>query len=145
VLVDKCVLGAERCVSHDLVENCDLFVVFDSELIVLVNDLEVAVVTLHSLIHLWQIQDVLGCVLDHISSQGSSFPEIVIVPHNLRYLLFLCVSHIYVVLKQLRQRDVIIVAINQLRGLLQGLLNYSVSDLSIKDKVAENVELISQR
>lgn len=144
LLVDERVLRAERGVSHYLVENSDLLIVLDTELVVLVDDLEVAVLTLHPLVDLWEVEDVLRRVLDHVFVQGSALPETVIVTHLVCYYSLLGMRHVYVMLEQFRQGDVIILAINQFRSLLEGLLDHSVGDLGVKHEVAEHVELVGQ-
>lgn len=118
LLVDERVLRAQRGIPHYLVENCDLLIVLDTELVVLVYDLEVAVLTLHPLVDLWEVKDVLRRILDHVLVQGPPLPKTVIVTHLVSYYSFLGVRHVYVMLEQLRQRDVVILAINQLRRLL---------------------------
>ncbi len=101
--------------------------------------------TLHSLVYLRQIEDILGCILDHISGQWSLFPEIIMFSHNHSNLLLFSVSYINIMLKQVCQRNVIVFTVNQFWCPLYCLLNNSVSDLSIKHEVAEYIELISER
>ena len=118
LLVDERVLRAKRGVPHYLVENCDLLIVLDTELVVLVYYLEVAVLTLHPLVNLWEVEDVLRRILDHVLVQGPPLPETVIVAHLVSYYSLLGVRHVYVMLEQFRQRDVVILAINQFWSLL---------------------------
>ena len=55
LLVNKSILGAQRGVSHYLVEDGNLLIVLDTILVVLMNNLEVAVLTLHALVNLWEV------------------------------------------------------------------------------------------
>ena len=135
--IDKCVLGAQLGVTHYLVEHCNLLLVCLAMLVEQVLDLQLPKLHLHPLINLRQIQDVLCRVLDHVSSERTSFPEGLIVPHNGAYLLLLGVSHINVVLEQSRQRYVVIVVCRKLLRVLDGLFNDSMCDLSIKHKLAD--------
>lgn len=100
LLVDERVLCAQRGVSHYLVEHSYLLIVFDAELVVLVNDLEVAVLTLHPLVDLWEVEHVLSRILDHVLVQGSPLPETVIVTHLVSYYSLLGVRHVDVMLEQ---------------------------------------------
>ena len=144
LLVDERILRAQRGVSHYLVKHCDLLIVLDSELVVLVNNLEVAVLTLHPLVDLWEVEDVLRRVLDHVLVQGPPLPETVIVTHLVSYYSLLGVRHVDVMLEQFRQGDVVILTINQFWSLLEGLLDHSVGDLGVEYKVAEHVELVGE-
>ena len=144
LLVDERILCAQRGVSHYLVKHCDLLIVLDSELVVLVNNLEVAVLTLHPLVDLWEVEDVLRRVLDHVLVQGPPLPETVIVTHLVSYYSLLGVRDVYVMLEQFRQGDVVILTINQFRSLLEGLLDHSVGDLGVEYEVAEHVELVGE-
>lgn len=112
MLVDECVFCAQACIPHDLVKDCDLLIVFDSILIVLMIDLQVTELTLHSLVYLRQIKDILCCVLDHISGQRSLFPEVVMLSHYHSNLLLFSVSHVNVVLEQVCQGNVVVFTVN---------------------------------
>lgn len=99
MLVNECIFCAQASISHDLIKDRDLLIVLYSILIVLMIDLQVAELTLHSLVYLRQIKDILGCVLDHISGQRSLFPEVVMLSHDHSNLLLFSVSHVNVVLE----------------------------------------------
>lgn len=103
-----------------------------------------AVLTLHPLIDLREVEHVLRRVLDHVLVQGPTLPETVIVTHLVCYYSLLGVCHVYVMLEQFRQGNVVILAINQFRSLLEGLLDHSVGNLGVEHKVAEHVELVGQ-
>jgi hypothetical protein len=55
LLVNEGIFGAQGGVSHDLVENCDLFIILNPILVVLVNDLQMSVLTLHPLVYLGKV------------------------------------------------------------------------------------------
>lgn len=86
--VDKRVLGTERGIPHDLVEDGDILIVLLTMLIELVLDHQVTVVALHALVYLRKIQNILSGVLNHVPGQRSLLPEGVIVSHH-RMNLFL--------------------------------------------------------
>lgn len=100
VPVDERVLGAERGVPHDLVEDSDVLVVLLAMLVELVLDHQMAVLALHALVDLRQVQDVLRGVLYHVFSQRTSLPERVVIPHYSVNLLLLRVDDIYVLLEE---------------------------------------------
>lgn len=144
VSVDEGVLGTERGVSHDLIKDSDIFVVLLSMLIELMLYHQVAILALHALVHLRQVQDVLGCVLDHVLGERTPLPEGVVVPHHRMDLLLLRVDYIYVLLEEQSQRDVIVIVIRQLLGPVLGLLDDAVSNLGIEHEIADEVVLIDQ-
>jgi len=98
VPVNERVLGTERGVTHYLVEDSDVLVVLLAMLIELMLDHQMAVLALHALVDLRQIQDVLGGVLNHVLRQRTSLPEGVVIPHYSVNLLLLRVDDIYVLL-----------------------------------------------
>ena len=66
------------------------------------------------------------------------------LPHYIRDLLLFGMCHVYVVLEEICERDVIILAMNELGRLLERLLDDSVSNLGVEDEVAEHIELIGE-
>lgn len=143
--IDKCVLGAELGVTHYLVEHCYLFLVSLPMLVEQMLDLELSELHLHPLVDLRQIQDVLCRVLNHVSSERTSFPEGLIVPHNGTYLFLLRVRYINVMLQQSCQRYVVIVVCCKLLSISSHcLFNDSMCDLSIKYELADQVILVDE-
>ena len=55
LLVNEGILSAQGSISHDLVENGDLLIVLYPILVILVNYLQMPVLTLHPLIHLRKV------------------------------------------------------------------------------------------
>jgi hypothetical protein len=82
--------------------------------------------------------------LDHVSIERSSFPKTVIVSHLIRNHSLFGMCHVYVMLEQLGQRNVVIIAINELWGLLQGLLDDSMSNLGVENEITKDIELVGE-
>jgi hypothetical protein len=114
VSIDERVLSTLRGVPHDLVEHCYVLRVEIPILVVEVLHHMVPILTLHPLIHLGQVKYILGGIEKHIFGEGSLFPKVLILPHDFVDLFLLGVCHIDVVLKQVRQRDVIVIVIEKL-------------------------------
>jgi hypothetical protein len=97
--VNKSVFSTKTGVSHDLVEDCDFFIVLLSMLIELVNHFKSSEFFLHLLINQRKIKDILSSIIDHILDKWSPLPEFIIVSHLQRYLMLLGMRNIYIVLE----------------------------------------------
>ena len=113
-------------------------------LIELVDQLHREIVTLHPLIHTRKVYDVLRGILNHILGQRPLLPELVIVSHLRTYFSFLGISNIEVGQEKVVQRDIVVFVIHYLGGVVHGLTDDSVGDLSIEYIVAIYIELVDQ-
>jgi hypothetical protein len=143
LLVNESIFSAQRGVPHYFVEHSDLFIVLNPVLVILMYNLEVSILTLHPLINLREVKDILSSILDHVLVQGSSLPKRIIFAHLVADHSLLGMSHVDVMLKQFRERNVVIFAIHELGSFLQSLLNDSMSDLRVKYEVTEDIKLVS--
>jgi hypothetical protein len=142
VPIDKRILSTKGCVTHYLVENGYRLEELLSMLVELVIDLKVSVLTLHSLVDLGQIEDVLGCILDHIPGQRSPLPKSIVITHHGVNFLLLGVNYVNVLLEELGQGYVVVIEIQELLCVVFSLLDDTVSDLGIKDEVTNKVVLV---
>lgn len=145
VTVDKGILGTEGRVTHDLVENGDLLKKLVPVLVELVDDFQVTILALHTLIHLRKVEYILCCILDHILRKRALLPECFIASHFLMNFLLFGVRNIDIVLEQQCKRDVIVIVIGQFLRPILGLLNDPVRDLRVEHEIADEIVLVNQR
>jgi hypothetical protein len=94
------------------------------------------------LVDLGQIEDVLGCILDHIPGQRSPLPKSIVITHHGVNFLLLGVNYVNVLLEELGQRYVVVIEIQELLCVVFSLLDDTVSNLGIKDEVTNKVVLV---
>lgn len=63
---------------------------------------------MHCLVNNWQVNDVLGGVFNHFSREGSSFPELVILPHFLLDFVLLSVLDVRIGLQEVDQTYIVV-------------------------------------
>lgn len=138
------ILGTVICIPHNFIENGQILIVLLPMLIELMDHLESTILFLHFLINHGKIEYILSRIVYHILSKWSSFPKFIIITHFLRNLMLLCMSYIYIVLQEISKRYVIVLEILEFLGLIESLLNHSMSYLSIKYEITDHVILIDE-
>lgn len=98
----------------------------------------------HDLVNIGQVDDILSGVLDHVLSEGSGLPELVVLLHQLLDVLLLRVNYVQIHLEQIVQRDVVVLEVYVLLRVIESLADDSMSNLSVEDLVAYYVILVDQ-
>lgn len=112
VAIDKSILIAVKGIAHNLLVDCDFFLLMMTMLEERVDEFQISILFLHFLVNKREGNDVLGCILNHVRGEGSSLPEHIIVLHDGLYFLLLGMDNINIDLKKVVERYVVVFVIN---------------------------------